>query len=127
MVRPKPVPPLLARGLTLFAVIAVFLQEAGGQGLIDFSLGVLTFAYSGLFGVFMAAILTKRGNETSAVRSLWAGALVVLSFQPYIMPHWSKWVFGNPVEIAWPWWFFFGGFVSFLVCVAGKPSSKSTA
>ena len=107
-------------GLTLFAVVTVFLQKAGGQGLIDFSLGVLTFAYSGLFGVFMAAILTKRGNETSAVRSLWAGALVVLSFQPYIMPHWSKLLFGEVVSIAWPWWFFFGGLVSFLVCISGK-------
>ena len=112
-------------GLTMFAVLAVFLQDAGGQGLIDFSLGVLTFAYSGLFGVFMAAILTKRGSEVSAVRSLWAGALVVLSFQPYIMPFWSKLVFGKPVEIAWPWWFFFGGLVSFLVCVAGKPNRIS--
>jgi SSS family solute:Na+ symporter len=107
-------------GLTLFAALAVFLQEAGGQGLIDFSLGVLTFAYSGLFGVFMAAILTKRGNETSAVRSLWAGALVVLSFQPYIMPYWSKLIFGNVIQIAWPWWFFFGGVISFLVCISGK-------
>ncbi len=110
----------MGSGLTLFAVVAVFLQKAGGQGLIDFSLGVLTFAYSGLFGVFMAAILTKRGNETSAVRSLWAGALVVLSFQPYIMPYWSKWVFGEVVSIAWPWWFFFGGLVSFIVCISGK-------
>lgn len=107
-------------GLTLFAALAVFLQKAGGQGLIDFSLGVLTFAYSGLFGVFMAAILTKRGNETSAVRSLWAGALVVLSFQPYILPHWSKPVFGHAITIAWPWWFFFGGLISFLVCISGK-------
>ena len=109
-------------GLTLFAVVAVLLQQAGGQGLIDFSLGVLTFAYSGLFGVFMAAILTKRGNETSAVRSLWAGALVVLSFQPYIMPYWSKLLFGHALQIAWPWWFFFAGLISFLVCVSGKRS-----
>ncbi len=114
-------------GLTLFAVVAVLLQQAGGQGLIDFSLGVLTFAYSGLFGVFMAAILTKRGNETSAVRSLWAGALVVLSFQPYIMPYWSKLLFGHALEIAWPWWFFFAGLISFLVCVSGKPSGGGGA
>lgn len=107
-------------GLTLFAVLAVFLQEIGGQGLIDFSLGVLTFSYSGLFGVFMAAILTNRGNETSAVHSLWSGALVVLSFQPYIMPYWSTLIFGESLSIAWPWWFFFAGLVSFLVCITGK-------
>ena len=86
-----------------------------------------------LAGVDLATVdvntlaLTNRGNETSAVRSLWAGALVVLSFQPYIMPYWSKVVFGNSLEIAWPWWFFFGGLVSFLVCVAGKPSEELAA
>ena len=74
----------------------------------------------------MAAILTKRGNETSAVRSLWAGALVVLSFQPYIMPYWSKLLFGQALEIAWPWWFFFAGLISFLVCVSGKQPSKQS-
>jgi len=106
-------------GLTIFAILAVFLQKAGGQGLIDFSLGVLTFAYSGLFGVFMGAILTKRGNEKSAVQSLWAGGAVVFMFQPYVIPHWSKFVFGAEIQVAWPWWFFFGALISFLVCISG--------
>ncbi len=113
-------------GLTLFAALAVFMQKAGGQGLIDFSLGVLTFAYSGLFGVFMTAILTKRGNERTAVLSLWVGAGVVLLFQPYIMPYWSSFVFGREIQLAWPWWFFFAGVASFLVCVSGKSETSQS-
>ena len=45
---------------------------------------------------------------------------VVLMFQPYIMPHWSKLIFGSELQIAWPWWFFFGGLISFIVCISGK-------
>ncbi|MFO7937217.1 MAG: sodium:solute symporter [Kiritimatiellia bacterium] len=106
--------------LTLFSIAAVFLQEAGGQRLIDFALGVLTFSYAGLFGVFVTAIATKRGNQRSAVAALWVGALIVLLVQPYIMPHWTRLLSGSALKLAWPWWMVLGGGLSFLVCFAGR-------
>jgi len=112
-------------GLTLFAILAAFLQEAGGQGLIDFSLGVLTFAYSGLFGVFMTAVLTKRGNERSAIAALATGAITVLLFQPYVSEFWSPLFFEEGLRIAWPWWMAIAGGLSFLVCWSGKPKAKA--
>jgi len=110
---------LMGVALTIFAILAVFLQQFGGQRLIDFALGVLTFSYAGLFGVFMTAVLTRRGNERSAVAALWTGALVVLAVQPYLLPHWTRFLFGVEIVLAWPWWMVAGGGASFLVCVLG--------
>jgi SSS family transporter len=106
--------------LTFFACLAVFLQQAGGQRLIDFALGVLTFAYAGLFGVFATAVFTRRGSERSAVWALWAGAVAVLAVQPYVLPHWSRMLFGASLILAWPWWMAVGGGASLLVCLSGK-------
>ncbi|MDA3924542.1 MAG: sodium:solute symporter [Kiritimatiellae bacterium] len=116
---------LMGAALTFFAVMAVFLQEAGGQRLIDFALSVLTFSYAGLFGVFMTAVLTRQGNERSAVRALWTGALVVLMVQPWCLPHWSNLLFGVPFKLAWPWWMVVGGGASFLVCVLGRKYDRT--
>jgi SSS family transporter len=113
----------MGAGLTVFAILAAISQRAGGQGLIDFSLGVLTFSYAGLFGVFVTAIMTSRGNEKSAVRALWTGAIAVLMMQPYILRHWSSLLFEKPLDLAWPWWFLVGAVFSFAVCVTGKPES----
>jgi len=107
-------------GLTLFAIFAALLQEAGGQGLIDFSLGILTFSYAGLFGVFMTARFSRRGNEKSAVLALWGGAVAVLVVQPYLLPYWSRFLFGQPLDLAWPWWFVIGATGSSLLCLSGK-------
>ena len=110
--------------LTLFSILAVFLQSAGGQRLIDFALGVLTFSYAGLFGVFVTAIATKRGSQRSAVAALWVGAFIVLLVQPYVLPHWTKLIFGAPLKLAWPWWMVFGGGISFLVCLSGQEDDR---
>lgn len=65
--------------LSAFACLCVFWQQSGGQTLIDFALGVMTFAYAGLLGVFFSAMLTKRGNAASAVAALIVGFLAVLA------------------------------------------------
>jgi len=115
---------IMGAALTLFAIGAVFMQQAGGQRLIDCALGVLTFSYAGLFGVFMTAVLTRRGSERSAVGALWVGALVVLTVQPYILPHWTKLIFDSEFNLAWPWWMVAGGSASFLVCVLGRKDDR---
>jgi SSS family transporter len=106
--------------LTLFAVLAAFMQEAGGQTLVDFALGVMSFSYAGLLGVFLCAVFTKRGNVRSVIAALITGILVVLALQPFILPLWSEVVFGHVIELAWPWWVVIGGSISLAVCCMGK-------
>ncbi len=67
-----------------FAVLCVFWQQdkaASGGTLLTFALSVMTFAYSGLVGVFVAALLTRRGSTASVVASLAAGFLLVLAME----------------------------------------------
>lgn len=110
--------------LTAFAVVAAIMQGAGGQSLVDFALGIMSFSYAGMLGVFLCAVLTKRGNVTSVVIALIVGCLVVLALQPYILPYWSGKLFGTTLEIAWPWWTLIGGSISFGICSLGKRTFK---
>lgn len=110
--------------LTVFAVIAAYMQESGGQNLVDFALGIMSFSYAGMLGVFLCAILTKRGNVKSVIAALIVGALVVLLLQPFIMPIWTKFLFGHAINLAWTWWVLVGGSISFIVCSLGRPLKK---
>lgn len=106
--------------LTTFAIFTAFMQQSSGLNLVDFSTGVMAFAYSGMVGVFCCAIFTKRGNAASIVAALVCGFVVVLLCQPYVLAPLSKAICGESVSLAWPWWTVFGGLVSFLVCICGK-------
>ena len=102
--------------LTLFAVVAAYFQQSGGQKLIDFSLGIMAFAYAGLLGVFLTAILTNRGNNTSAIIALIAGAMIVLIMQPYIMKPLTTWLCNQPYQLTWPWWMVIATPTCFIIC-----------
>ncbi|MEM9414762.1 MAG: sodium:solute symporter [Planctomycetota bacterium] len=108
--------------LIIFAIGAAVAQQGGGQSLIDFALGVMSFAYAGLVGVFLTARLTNRGSTPSVIAALVAGAVVVLLQQSYILGPISEAVRGegNAVAIGWPWWMVSGTAVSFAVCVIGR-------
>jgi solute:Na+ symporter, SSS family len=60
-----------------FASICVYWQRSDGQTLIDFALGVMTFAYAGLLGVFATVLFTRRGSSSSAIAALLTGFLVI--------------------------------------------------
>lgn len=60
-----------------FACLCVYWQQRGGQTLIDFALGVMTFAYAGLLGVFFTLLLTRRGNGVSVVAALLVGFVAI--------------------------------------------------
>jgi SSS family solute:Na+ symporter len=98
-----------------FAVLATLVQAKGGQSLINFALGVMTFALSGLLGVFCTALFTKRGNVRSVVAALIVGALVIV-----VLYNYKK-------VIAWPWWMAIASPLSFLVCCLGAPDPQSDA
>jgi len=97
--------------LTGFAVLAALAYDPDEQTLIDFALSVMVFAYAGLLGVFLTAMLTKRGNAWSAVAALVVGGGVV-----------TVCYLGNRLgwfELAFAWWMVVGTAASFAVCVAG--------
>lgn len=115
---------LIGISLTGFAILTAFMQEAGGQSLIDFSLGIMSFSYAGLLGVFLCAIFTKRGNMKSAIFALTTGFIIVVFLQPQIMKLWTNFIFGEPILISWPWWVGIGGLFSFGVCCIGKNKNR---
>jgi solute:Na+ symporter, SSS family len=73
-----------------FALVCIWWQQQGGETLIAFALGVMTFAYSGLLGVFFTAMFTRRGNATSAVVAMVTGFVIVLIMDPAVWPQWTK-------------------------------------
>ena len=67
-----------AFALAGFASFCVWWHDRSGDQLINFALGVMVFAYSGLLGVFLTVLFTKRGSAASAVAALVTGFVAVL-------------------------------------------------
>lgn len=122
-----------------FACFCVWWQRAGGLMLIDLALGVMTFAYAGLLAVFLAAILTKRGNSVSAVASILAGFVTIAALQTAWIGIWTSGVPGlgptpeiaedwrlGELKLAFPWQLTIGVAVSFAVCMCGRRRHGST-
>jgi SSS family transporter len=84
---------LFALTLGAMAMVSYFWQNATGLSLVTFALGVMSFAYTGLLGVFFAAIFTSRGTQKLVPFALIGGFLSVLCMQPYI--------FGLNLNFAW--------------------------
>lgn len=116
-----------------FAAACVWWQEKQGQTLIDLALSVMTFAYAGLLAVFVTAIMTRRGNSTSAVAAIVVGFVVVASLQPISLDAWTRLVPGlaptpdvpddfrlGELRLAFPWQLAIGFGAAFMVCLAGK-------
>ena len=100
--------------LTSFAILTVLMQQSSGLNLVDFATGIMCFAYSGMIGVFLTAIFSKRGNRRSVIAALVTGALLVVPLM------FQKEFFGHNY-IAWTWWCPIAGIISTLVCLSGKP------
>ncbi|MBL0870160.1 MAG: sodium:solute symporter [Phycisphaerales bacterium] len=73
-----------------FACLCIVWQKYENRTLIDFALGVMTYAYSGLLAVFLSALFTKRGSTASVIAALITGFLVVLYFNPTFWVGMSK-------------------------------------
>jgi len=85
------------------------------------ALGVMAFAYSGMLGVFLTALLTKRGNGATVIAALIVGVATTALLQKSVYPVWTEKLTGKPHELAEFWWLPIGATLSFLVCVAGSP------
>jgi SSS family transporter len=120
--------------LCVFAICCAAWQSARGDQLIDFVLAVMTFAYAGLLGVFICALMTRRGTSASVVAALGTGFCVVLALEPTIFPRWAvhtPWIGASleGVRIATPWAMCAGTLAAFLVCVAprGRAATRGPA
>ena len=97
---------LWAIPLAGFASLCVFWQSHSNEKLIDFALGVMVFAYSGLLAVFLTALFTRRGNSVSAIAALAIGFVTVLAL--------------NSTELAFAWKMLAATTLSFGVCCVGR-------
>jgi solute:Na+ symporter, SSS family len=111
---------MVALGLALFAmsILCYYWQRYSSIPLLEFVLGVMAFAYSGLLGVYFTAIFTKRGSSASVIAALVAGFLTILAVQGYIVDS-----LGLPTvmkTIAFPWQLCIGTLIATLICLLGN-------
>ena len=121
--------------LAAFAGACIWLdatqRELDAQStLLTFALTVMTYAYAGLIGVFLTALLTKRGNTASAVAALIVGFIAIAVMQPMF---WNlafdlgEFREGHPIgnallsvlELAFVWKLTIASAISFGLCCAG--------
>jgi Na+/proline symporter len=112
---------LVGAALILFAVVSAWVYNEKTQTLIPFALGVMSFAYTGMLGVFLTALLTRRGNTASVLAALGTGLVVTTLLQDGILAWWTAAIFGSPLRLCFYWWMPIGTVCSFVVCVLGKP------
>lgn len=117
--------------LGAFAALCVFWQRGSGDTLIKFALNVMTFAYAGLLGVYLTALLTKRrGSARSAVAALLVGFVAVGLMQKQVWALWASHVplritrpDGTPtatladINLAFPWVLFIATAICTTVCM----------
>lgn len=106
--------------LGAFACVCVLWQDKSGEGLLEFSLGVMTLAYGGLLGVFLSVLLTKRGNSVSAMLAMAAGFVTALLLQ---FPEWigTGWQVDTWPRWSLAWRMTASTAVAFVVCQFGRP------
>jgi solute:Na+ symporter, SSS family len=135
-------------GLVLgsFAALCVAIYDAENQTLIGFALGVMVIAYSGLLAVFLTALFTKRGNNTSVIGALLVGGTIAVLLDATVwagLSDFAKWWHGDGAEyvntqlperlaqmsewckqIALPWRMLIATAAAFAICLLGSPTSK---
>lgn len=107
-----------------FACICIAWQQAANQTLIGFALGVMTFAYSGLLGVFFTALLTKRGNAASAIVAMAVGFVTVLLLDPLVQQRLPE---ALQVNMSFSWRLLIAATLSTMTCMVGqRPATDTT-
>jgi len=118
---------MVVLGLALFgmSVLCFYWQRYTAAPLLPFVLGVMTFAYSGLIGVYVTAVFTRRGSTASVIAALLAGFVTILLQQNYIVdalglpPAWKS--------LAFPWQLCIGSAIATAVCLMGRTPARAQA
>jgi SSS family transporter len=115
---------LFALLLSMMAMVSYYWQRYSELPLLSFALGVMAFAYTGLLGVYGAALFTHRG---SARRVFWAfvvGFMAVLLLQPYMLGEVLATFTG--VTLGFAWQMVLGTATAFGVMVVGKQQARES-
>ena len=116
---------LLALALLAMSMLCFYWQRYTEAPLLDFALGVMTFAYSGLLGVYFTALFTSRGWSRSVVWALAAGFVAIALQQSYVVdtiglpPSWKA--------LAFPYQLCVGTTVAFATCLLGSQPRPGAA
>jgi Na+/proline symporter len=113
---------LLALALFAMSILCYYWQHYSDTPLLEFVLGVMVFAYSGLLGVYAVAVFTQRGSTASVVAALATGFVAILLQQHYIVD--SLGLPAGMKALAFPWQLCIGAGLAFLVCLCGKPRAQ---
>ncbi len=109
----------VALALSAMALLCFYWQQHSDTPLLQFALGVMIFSYSGLLGVYIVALFSRRGSERSVTWSLVIGFITPLLMQPYVVAHFpSGWQF----DLAFSWQLIIGTVIATIVCWMGKSS-----
>lgn len=105
-----------------FACICVYRYDPTQETLIQFALGVMTYAYSGLLAVFLCATLTRtRGNALSALLAMAIGFLTIVVFRFNLWQPIVAAVSDHPPPvIAFGWQLTFATALALTICVMGR-------
>jgi Na+/proline symporter len=116
---------LLALALLAMSILCFYWQRYTAAPLLDFALGVMTFAYSGLLGVYFTVLFTRRGSSTSVICALATGFIAIALQQAYIVD-----LLGLPAawkSLAFPYQLCLGTAVAFATCLLGNQHPKTAA
>jgi Na+/proline symporter len=114
---------LLGGVLLAMAMLCFYWQRYTDTPLLEFALGVMTFAYSGLLGVYFTAVFTSRGSSRSVIAALAAGFVAIALQQSYVVD-----TLGLPAAmkaLAFPWQLCVATAIAALVCMTGRQGAKS--
>lgn len=111
--------------LGVFACVCIYWKDANKDTLINFALSVMGFAYAGLVGVFLTAILTKRGSNISAIIALIIGFVWMLFSQPFMIAmvvdlENTNSVLSQYAGIHFTWKLTLGVILSASICMIGR-------
>ena len=110
--------------MTLVGIFFAIIYDPKEQTFLQFALGVLNFALSGMLAVFLVGLFTRRGNNASVIAALITGFFVTLTLQPFIFKPLTRAIFNNELSIPFTYGMFIATALAFIVCVMGKPSSN---
>jgi Na+/proline symporter len=116
---------LLGAALLAMSMLCFYWQRYTQAPLLTFALGVMTFAYSGLLGVYFTLLFTRRGTSTSVLWALAAGFVATGLQQAYVVdtlglpPSWKVLAFPDQLVL--------GTLVAFAVCAFPRGVSPPPA
>ncbi|HEY5723782.1 MAG TPA: sodium:solute symporter [Allosphingosinicella sp.] len=109
---------VLALALLGMSILCFYWQRYSEVPLLEFALGVMSFAYSGLLGVYFTILFTRRGSTRSVIAALAAGFAAIALQQHYVVdllglpPSWKS--------LAFPYQLCVGTAVAFATCLLGN-------